>query len=113
MIYPLIILSLIGTTVSLQCNVLNTIQGLSTMACPPFVYQCMKFTCDSNGMTSVYKGCNDLSNPPVSCTSLLTNCMAINGKGKCHTCTGELCNGVVRASFPFILLIPSLLLFLI
>ncbi|KAF8386354.1 hypothetical protein PRIPAC_75496 [Pristionchus pacificus] len=112
MIYPLLLISLFSLSEGLQCNVLNTIQGISTMSCPPFVYQCMKFTCDNSGMTNVYKGCNDLSNPPISCTNLLTNCMAMNGKGKCHTCTGDLCNSVSSQSIPFLFL-PFFLYFIV
>uniref|UniRef100_A0A8R1HVC1 Uncharacterized protein n=1 Tax=Caenorhabditis japonica TaxID=281687 RepID=A0A8R1HVC1_CAEJA len=80
---------------STTCWVQNSIANVFTQACPANVYQCMKFDCKINNpkkFKQTTKGCNDPANPPVSCTTLMTNCQAQGGTGQCYTCTGDYCN---------------------
>uniref|UniRef100_A0A1I7XKQ8 SCY domain-containing protein n=1 Tax=Heterorhabditis bacteriophora TaxID=37862 RepID=A0A1I7XKQ8_HETBA len=46
---------LIGQSDALQCNVMNTIQGIFVQQCPA---------------EQIYKGCNDPGNPAVACQTL-------------------------------------------
>ncbi|CAI5451709.1 unnamed protein product [Caenorhabditis angaria] len=77
------------------CYVQNSILNVLTQACPANVYQCMQFTCSVTSpkkFKQITKGCNDLNNPVVSCTTIMNNCQALGGVGRCYTCTGDYCN---------------------
>ncbi|VDP31022.1 unnamed protein product [Heligmosomoides polygyrus] len=85
-------LTLIPYSDGLQCNVMNTIQGLMVQQCPMNVMSCMKFVCNLKGFEQFYKGCNDPANPAVACQTLQANCQAQGGIGQCFTCNYEFCN---------------------
>ncbi|CAI2354121.1 unnamed protein product [Caenorhabditis sp. 36 PRJEB53466] len=95
LISVLVALVLIPSSQCTTCWVQNSIASVFTQACPSNIYQCMKFDCKITSpkkFTQTTKGCNDPANPPVSCTTLLTNCQAQGGTGQCYTCTGDYCN---------------------
>uniref|UniRef100_A0A7I4YZA2 Uncharacterized protein n=1 Tax=Haemonchus contortus TaxID=6289 RepID=A0A7I4YZA2_HAECO len=86
------IFALIGSSDALQCNIMNTIQGVVSQTCPAHITSCMKFVCKMRGYEQIFKGCNDPANPPVACQTLQANCQAQGGTGQCYTCNYEFCN---------------------
>ncbi|CAI4226731.1 unnamed protein product [Auanema sp. JU1783] len=94
---------------ALRCQVMNTIQGISTQDCPAHIFECMKFVCRVGKSEQIFKGCNDNANPPISYSVLQQNCANMGGNGQQYLCRYELCNSSPATSI--LSIVSSLFIF--